>query len=381
VSDHLIPPQILHVDDDKEALENVRKYLEGEEIPDWGRPQVTSLESFDRALSVLEERRFDLMILDVRLGSYEEENIAPEEEEGSRVLGQIVDRRFLPVIFWTGLPRKVEHLSSPLVLVRDRTAGLDFLKSAVLELFATKLPALNRALRRLVEDEQRRYMWGFVAEHWEELRRGGDGMALAYLLVRRLGRSLAGPGIEQVAAQLGVREHPPTVGTIHAVEMYLIPPLAGTKPSVADLYCETSGDGDEWWWLVVTPSCDLEHDKAEFVVLASCLPVALDSRIRNWRENDNGTNRRKVRDLISQKTGGQDDRTLYLPAAPGVPDLMADFQQLRSVTIEELEGMKRIASLDSPFAEAAVARFTRYFGRVGTEDLDVETIMTRLRLA
>jgi hypothetical protein len=220
-------------------------------------------------------------------------------------------------------------------------------------------------------------MWGFVAEHWEELRQAGDGMALAYLLVRRLGRSLSGPGIENVAAQLGVSEGPPTAGTIHAVEMYLIPPLAETKPAVADLYCETS-DGDQRWWMVVTPSCDLEHDKAEFVVLASCVPVALDSRIQNWRANDNGSNRSKVRALISQKTGGQDDRTFYLPAAPTVPDLVADFQQLRSVTREELEGMKRIASLDSPFAESVMARFTRYFGRVGTEDLDVETIMRRL---
>ncbi len=38
----------------------------------------------------------------------------------------------------------------------------------------------------------------------------------------------------------------------------------------------------------------------------------------------------------------------------------------------------RSASLVSPFAEAAVSRFTRYFGRVGTDDPDVDAVMVRL---
>ena len=80
---------------------------------------------------------------------------------------------------------------------------LDALLQSVRDLFATRLPALNRALRHLIEDEQRRYMWDFVATHWDELRADGDDMALAYLLARRLGRSLSGPGIERVAAELG----------------------------------------------------------------------------------------------------------------------------------------------------------------------------------
>jgi hypothetical protein len=132
---------------------------------------------------------------------------------------------------------------------------------------------------------------------------------------------------------------------------------------------------------LVTPSCDIEWDKAERVVLAACEPVDQDARIQKWRETNTGTNRRRVEDLISHKTGGQDDRYLFLPAAPTIPDLVADFQRLRSVTPEELGAMDRIASLISPFPEAMVSRFIRYFGRVGTEDLDVETIMNRLREA
>ena len=75
------------------------------------------------------------------------------------------------------------------------------------------------------------------------------------------------------------------------------------------------------------------------------------------------------------------DRTidLFLPAAPTIPDFLADFQRLRSASRAELDGMQRIASLVSPFAEAMVSRFIRYFGRVGTDDLDVDGIMADLK--
>lgn len=43
--------------------------------------------------------------------------------------------------------------------------------------------------------------------------------------------------------------------------------------------------------------------------------------------------------------------------------------------------LERLASLDSPFAEALLARFARYFGRLGTPDLDLEVILNKLRSA
>lgn len=46
--------------------------------------------------------------------------------------------------------------------------------------------------------------------------------------------------------------------------------------------------------------------------------------------------------------------------------------------IGEVADLKRIASLDSPFAEAAVNRFNRYYGRIGTPDLDAEGAFARL---
>ena len=40
--------------------------------------------------------------------------------------------------------------------------------------------------------------------------------------------------------------------------------------------------------------------------------------------------------------------------------------------------MKRIASLDSPFAEEVISRFLRYWGRLGTPDLDISLVLQQL---
>ena len=289
VSDQLIPAQILHVDDDTMVLEQVSEYVQGEDIDGWGRPRVVGITSFDEALRTLEERRFDLVILDVRLGGHEDQDLAPSEEEGVRTLAEIRKRRFVPVVFWTGLPGKVEHLRGPLVRIGDKSNDVADLQEAIRELFGTGLPSLNRALRHLIEEEQRRYMWDFVAEHWDELRHDGDHTGLAYLLVRRLGRSLSGPGIEHVAAELGGGgPNAPAAGTIQAAEMYIVPPLPNTKPGVSEIMREDAGDNSSWWF-VLTPSCDLEHStKLDRVLMAACLSASDHPRVVEWLADDTG---------------------------------------------------------------------------------------------
>jgi hypothetical protein len=43
-----------------------------------------------------------------------------------------------------------------------------------------------------------------------------------------------------------------------------------------------------------------------------------------------------------------------------------DLQQLVTLARAQMDSFEHLASLDSPFAEALLARFARYFGRLGT---------------
>ncbi len=377
----MIAARILHVDDEPESLQQAKEYLEGEDIVGWGNPEVVGIDNFDKALTMLETQRFDLVILDVRLGRHDATDPALAEEEGVRVLEQIKDQRFVPIIFWTGLPNRVRHLETPFVRAIEKTKGLDTLASTVRTVFETGLPSVNRALLRFVETEQRSYMWEFVAPNWEEFRAAGDHISVAYMLARRLGRSLSRPGIQRLAEELGEADvlGAPT-GKVHPAEMYILPPLASNGPGVGDLYHDPACGHDAGWWLLLTPSCDIEWKKANYVILAECLVAENHPYVRAWKEQATGTAKSNMQDLITQKTGGQNDRNLYLPGALTVPDLVADLQRLVNVPADRLVELKRVASLDSPFAEAMVSRFVRYFGRVGTPDLDPDSLLKRFDL-
>lgn len=62
--------QLLFVDDEADTCQQVKEYLEGETISESGEfPYVETLTDFDKALETLETRRFDLLILDLRLGA------------------------------------------------------------------------------------------------------------------------------------------------------------------------------------------------------------------------------------------------------------------------------------------------------------------------
>lgn len=369
-------PRILHVDDDDESLQQAKEYLEGEEIDQWGRPSVVGVAQFGDAMAMLEAQRFDLVILDVRLGGHEATDTAPEAEAGVQVLEQIKERRSVPIVFWTGLPEHVRHLETPFVRVVEKTQGLDALARTVKEAFDGGLPRINRALLRFVEAEQRRYMWGFVAPHWQELRDSPDHVSLAYLLARRLGRSLSRPGIEQLAKELGeAAAEGVTAGKVHPAEMYILPPVESLGPGVGDIYLGGEGGAHPGWWLLLTPTCDIHQNKADYVLLAECLPADEHPDVKAWRDRGNSSDRAAMKGLLTHKTGGQDDRKLYLPGVLRLPDLAADLQRVASVPRADLDGMEQVASLDSPFAEAAVGRFVRYFGRVGTPDLDYEFLI------
>ena len=156
--------QLLFVDDEEDACRQVKEYLEGETISESGEfPFVETLTDFDKALEALETRRFDLVILDLRLGPHDETR---EEEAGTRTLQAIQQRRFVPVIFYTALPHLVRDLETPVIRVIEKGPSPEPLLEAVRNIFATRLPAVNRALVRHLETVQRDYMWEFVAKHW-----------------------------------------------------------------------------------------------------------------------------------------------------------------------------------------------------------------------
>jgi CheY-like chemotaxis protein len=373
--------QLLFVDDDPGFCRQIQEFLDGETIPPDDRLQVKTLNDFGDALNELETYRFDLLILDVRLGPH---SITPDEEAGITTLQAIQQRRFIPVVFYTGLPNLVRHLVTPLIQVVEKTEELPRLLDSLKSIFATRVPAVNRALIRRLETIQRDYMWDFVANHWGQFGDTSDHTSLAYLLARRLATSLSGSGIQQLAQELGDSAGTTVAeGHVHPMRYYVIPPVE-PAPLVGDIYQGQVGEHNGYWALL-TPSCDMVtgREKAELVLLARCLPLTEQVEYQQWRDGlptPSRTINGKLQDLLrNNRRDSQSERFLFLPGALSLPDLVVDFQQLVTLQRDHMGGLERLASLDSPFAEALLARFTRYFGRLGTPDLDIAVLLQRLR--
>ncbi len=376
--------RMLFVDDDADTCRQVKEFLEGETIATGGEsPIVETSTDFNEALTLLEARRFDLVILDVRLGPYS--LAASADEMGIKTLNAIREKTFIPVVFYTGLPRLVRDLATPLIRVVEKTEKFPKLLEEVQNIFATRLPALHRALIRHIETIQRDYMWNFVAKNWDNFGDTADRASLAYLVARRLALSLSESGIQRLARDLG---DPSGLGvaenTVHPMQYYVLPPV-DPSPLSGDLYSgqieQTTG-----YWMLLTPSCDIVagREKADNLLFAFCLPLSEQVEYTTWREdlaNPKPDVESKLKSLLkNRREKFQPERFFYLPGALILPDLLVDFQSLIALPREQTNGLKRLASLDSPFAEAVTSRFARYFGRLGTPDLDVDFVIARLTL-
>lgn len=125
------------------------------------------------------------------------------------------------------------------------------------------------------------------------------------------------------------------------------------------------------------------REKAEWVLFARCIRLPDQSEYQQWRDslpNASQTLTNKLQAVLrNNQQDNQPERFYFLPGAVTLPDLLVDFQRLTAVPLQPLNDLDRLASLDSPFAEAVLSRFARYFGRLGTPDLDIDAIVARLK--
>ncbi len=367
---------IFVVDDDKEICEQIKRFLESQNGDI--RFTVDTSQQFTETLIAIKYRLYDLLILDVRLGPIEGE---VQEEAGVNTLIEIKKNRFIPVIFYTARPVAVKD-STPPVWVVQKDKGLEELLNTIRIAINTKLPLINRALMHHVERIQRDYLWGFVTQNWKDLGENDDKITLAYFLARRLSISLSRSGISEMAQELGDDGKGLfTTDPVHPLRYYVIPPI-DQFPSSGDIYFQTA---DKSFWVLLTPACDLiphkdKPPKAEKVILSECLRLESQIEYRDWSGNkDDKGKQTNLSKLICNDRNFQPERFFYLPAALNIPDLVVDIQRLISTPLDDLMKLEQIATLDSPYAEALLSRFTRYYGRIGTPDLNVDIVMSTLK--
>lgn len=355
--------RILIIEDDAQlAADAQREITEGFEQNPEIDVDVQVETDFDRGFARVQAGESDVVVLDVRRDT---PNPTPADETaGHTVFREIKEARFAPVIFWTALPEKVEQETmSPLVAVVKKD-DIDQLPAAIEAAITSCAVDTITAIEEHVASELRKHMWTELGPHWSEYTDGADPATVAQVLISRLGRVLAED-----------REHS---FTAHPSHRYIYPPTSETR-APGDIVREGGRD----WWVVLTPACDFEQKKFEFVLLAHAGPLEAHPKYLSWTAAKAKGNTAKsewgeLRKDVLMATQG---RYHYLPAFRDIPDLVVDLENVRSVTADELEAMEPIASLVSPFSEALLVQHSHFRGRIGVPDLDADLIKQRLEAA
>ena len=374
--------RVLVVDDEPEVGTTISGLLESYVSVSDPRPITTRFEeSFEKAVELLVSETFDILVLDIR----DESGVTPSDEAGIRVFDEIRQRCFIPIIFYTALPNASMSVSSaPFVQTVSKIAAEPILdmEKAVENVISSGLPRLLQAVSNHLADVERVFMADFVEKYWSDLVDRPEDMA--YLLSRRLAVSFDEEA-ESLAKELGQPDETVLENAVHPTRYYVQPPNSSYKMGdlVGKMESTEEGAATERLYVVLTPSCDLvlrsEGMKADRVILSRCFLLDDFEEYQDWLGKPNAENRAILRKLLTSRPKGQEDRYRYLPAAWNVPDCVVDLQNVTTVSCEELNSYKKIASLDSPFAEALSYQFNRYIGRVGVPDLDIDGVLRRLK--
>lgn len=373
---------ILIVDDEVEVADTTSEIISGNKIrfDDGSTIKCEIVNSFDDAIALIAYTNFDLLVLDLKDDKSDSDD--GTEYSGQRVLNELRKRQFTPVVFYTGFAQKLQHLVSPFIKVVVKGGDPNILRNEIKSIFDTQLPQLLKH----IQEEQRKYLWDHVDKEWEKMDLQGEFKSeLAFLLARRLANALEG----KVIRKFFDPDYDGQGGIAHPVELYVWPPL-GDVLGFGDILCKTLANGAEQYFIVLNPACDFVQCKAEQALLAACDEISTTTEymeIAALKKDKKPISKEKANSLnklISDNRQGknvQAERYKFLPKTPFLPDLVIDYQHLSQLSVQEINeknGFKRVASLDTPFAEAVQSRFIRYYGRVGTPDLEFVALATRM---
>ena len=339
--------------------------------------EVERAASFKVGMEKLEKQRFDILILDLK----DDQDTSLDEEDisaGLAIFERLKGIRFVPVVFYTAHPHKVREFESPFVKVVEKAQGLEVLEREIRSILATKLPQLTQT----IESMQREYMWDFAANHWKEFNDQQHKTDIAYLMARRLAAKLE---IESTSLARQVTANAAdesiTGSDVHPMQMYVYPPLEELRGGSIVFGKQSEATGH---WIVLTPTCDFAQKKAQTVLLARCLPLTESPEYGDWSRDPNAKSTANLKSLIGDnrakigKINGQPERYKFLPGTFFIEDIVVDFQETVCVSVEVLKSFQNVANLDSPFAEALIGKFARYFGRLGTPNISQIAVINRL---
>jgi len=373
--------KVLFIEDDEKLGQGLKMNFDGETISGY-QIKAEVVYVFEEGITSIQNYDFDLVILDLYNDTKEK-----DEEAGIKVLNQIRQNAFIPVIFYTGHAYKIYDLVSEIVGVVSKGDGIEALTAEIERIIASKIALIKGQIYSHLKESLRKYFWETVDNDKKVFVPGKNDVSLGYLLLRRFANSLSKENIKQLLGDDKIK-----IDKAHPMEFYIYPI---NPDSVIEEY--QTGEilfKDDIYYVILTPICDLAlrsdgKRKADKILLAStirfdALPdyVNYDSLKKKSEKSAKEINQLsnyegKIKTWMNNR-GGEQDRYFFLPITPFIPNNVIDFQNKSMVSYGELKLHTRIAKLDAPFAQSMVSSFIRYYNRIGFPDIDSDYVIQNL---
>ena len=358
--------RVLYVDDDKNILEDTKEILENSNISG-EKPEVTIETDFNNAISKLDKEDFDLIVIDVYQGRVDLSN---PDRRGVEVLTKVRNTRFIPVIFYTGLVNQVQEFDSEVVRIVRKSEGSDKLKSEMDYLVKSGLMKVRKTILDYVDKTIRRFFWEFVENNWGQLKNNINSEELILLLVRRLSLLLSKENLSDLLLDSKDKS-----AIVKPLEFYVFPPVITSRFEMGDILFN---DGKVY--VILTPTCDLfprgvGSVKVDSVVMVRATPLEERAEYKEYMEKES----RDKKDELTKLVSNRKSTLFFLPKFPLMDAQVVDFQNLLTEDHKNLSTYKKIAKLDSPFAESMLANFLRVYNRIGIPDIDIDNLINSFK--
>ena len=365
--------EILVVDDDNEIIEQLKKLLPKNV---GANPVVWDYcNSFDDALAVLRRRRFDVLVSDIYRGREKgRKTIAEGDVRARELVDEIRARRSCPIVLFTDGQVPEDLVKRPFVWSADK-GSVDFLRSlleCISEAIATGLPEVARRLHDELDRYAGSYVWQFLAERWDDLKKNGLDTATLDRIIRRRAVTHLGR-IDGSDGDIAPR------AAIDPVDYYIYPPIS-EHIRLGEIIRRK---GTTEFRVVLTPHCFLVVQPGQKVPRATHVLTARTILAKeigsNLKWSDKGD---RLADELRKRTafpaaeiGKPPGRYCFLPRFLDIPDMYCDLMQLESLGFKTVvDDFERVAVLDWPFAEALQASLANLYGTVGVPSLDADSV-------
>lgn len=364
---------ILLMDDDQDVLEQLQALLptelQGYKLL-W-----EPCDDFDKAFNLISSRRYDLVVTDIYRDQKEHgkpKNLEPGNAKGLFNVEAIRQKRFCPVLAFSDGSMPLGFIEGPFTKFADKSSGNKDIIAKLVSLLDTGIPQIAKRLHDELDGIGAEYLWTFLEKNWDHLKSNGlANPIVAERLIRR-----------RAATQLGrlIPNSSVEYGDVEGVEFYICPKISDQEYRLGEILTHKESGS---FRVILTPHCYLTiqaGDKIPRADMVLTIKTFLAGDIINqkkWsREPAEQIEQLRRRIKATPEIGKPEGRYWFLPQFNTMPDLYCDFMSLESLPYKELtEKYQPFAVLDTPFAEALQASFTKFYSAVGVGNLRPDRFM------